>query len=266
MARTHWNAFAGRQVLRPRLPASAEGGRRPATPTAPRFADQWGYESTETDWRELVARDDIDLIDIASPNDTHAEIAIAAAQAGKMVMREKPLDGAPRNQKRWSPRSKRRTCRHGLVRLPAGSGVTLARQIIDEGRLGRIFHYRAIVSSGLDDLTRLPQGGAAPGGSTPRGRQRRHGRPAGALHRHRTLAERRHRPRRRQRRLSSRTHTSSAARRSRSGSTTPAHSWPASTTARSRRLRRRATRAATRRCTRSKSMASTPRSPGISTI
>ena len=55
------------------------------------FAENWGYESVETDWRKLVARQDIDLIDIASPNDTHAEIAIAAAQAGKMVMCEKPL-------------------------------------------------------------------------------------------------------------------------------------------------------------------------------
>src|SRR6266481_650415 len=55
------------------------------------FAQNWGYESVETDWRELVERKDIDLIDIASPNDTHAEIAIAAAKAGKMVLCEKPL-------------------------------------------------------------------------------------------------------------------------------------------------------------------------------
>ena len=55
------------------------------------FAERWGYQSTETDWRALVARDDIDLIDIASPNDTHAEIAAAAAAAGKMVATEKPL-------------------------------------------------------------------------------------------------------------------------------------------------------------------------------
>src|SRR5207244_5412038 len=55
------------------------------------FAANWGYESVETDWRALVNRKDIDLIDIASPNDTHAEIACAAARAGKMVMCEKPL-------------------------------------------------------------------------------------------------------------------------------------------------------------------------------
>src|SRR5260370_42697084 len=55
------------------------------------FADQWGYESTETDWRKLVERKDIDLIDICTPNNTHAEIAIAAAKNGKMILGEKPL-------------------------------------------------------------------------------------------------------------------------------------------------------------------------------
>src|SRR4029450_12385343 len=55
------------------------------------FAANWGYESAETDWRALIDRRDIDVIDIASPNDTHAEIAVAAARAGKMVMCEKPL-------------------------------------------------------------------------------------------------------------------------------------------------------------------------------
>src|SRR4026207_2392843 len=55
------------------------------------FAETWGYDSIETDWRKLVARKDIDAIDICTPNDLHAEIAIAAAKAGKMVLCEKPL-------------------------------------------------------------------------------------------------------------------------------------------------------------------------------
>src|SRR5262245_55187006 len=55
------------------------------------FADKWGYESTETDWRKLLDRKDIDVVDICTPNNTHAEIAIAAAQAGKMILCEKPL-------------------------------------------------------------------------------------------------------------------------------------------------------------------------------
>ena len=55
------------------------------------FAARWRFESMETDWKRLVERQDIDLIDIASPNDTHAQIAVAAAAAGKMILCEKPL-------------------------------------------------------------------------------------------------------------------------------------------------------------------------------
>src|SRR3984893_1344044 len=55
------------------------------------FAAKWGYESVETDWRKLVDRKDIDVIDICTPNNTHAEIALAAAKAGKMILCEKPL-------------------------------------------------------------------------------------------------------------------------------------------------------------------------------
>src|SRR4051812_47924322 len=55
------------------------------------FADQWGYESVETDWRKLIERKDIDAIDICTPNNTHKEIALAAARAGKMILCEKPL-------------------------------------------------------------------------------------------------------------------------------------------------------------------------------
>ena len=86
MGRTHSNAFlhAGRFFDTPRqLTLKAVCARDAAKAQA--FAGNWGYESFETDWRALVARKDIDLIDIASPNDTHAEIAIAAAQAEKMV-------------------------------------------------------------------------------------------------------------------------------------------------------------------------------------
>src|SRR2546422_9167477 len=59
------------------------------------FADTWGYQSAETDWRAVVERKDIDLVDIARPNDTHAEIALAAARAGKMGKCEKPLRRTP---------------------------------------------------------------------------------------------------------------------------------------------------------------------------
>ena len=65
------------------------------------FADQWGYESFETDWKKLVARDDIDAVDICTPNDSHAEIAIAAAATGKMILCEKPLSRTLEEGKKW---------------------------------------------------------------------------------------------------------------------------------------------------------------------
>src|SRR5580692_5132577 len=92
MGRTHSNAFlqAGRFFDLAYQPVLKSVCAR-NTARAEAFAANWDYESIETDWRRLVARRDIDLIDIASPNDTHAEIAIAAAKAGKIVMCEKPL-------------------------------------------------------------------------------------------------------------------------------------------------------------------------------
>src|SRR4051812_1877448 len=92
MGRAHSNAFlqAPRFFDLPYMPVlQAVCARNPDRAAA--FAANWGYESIESDWRALVDRKDIDLIDIASPNDTHADIAIAAARAGKMVLCEKPL-------------------------------------------------------------------------------------------------------------------------------------------------------------------------------
>src|SRR5437764_4079949 len=92
MGRTHSNAFlqAPRFFDLPYQPVLKAVAARSADRVRA-FADTWGYESVETDWRKLVERKDIDVIDIASPNDTHAEIAVAAAGAGKMVLCEKPL-------------------------------------------------------------------------------------------------------------------------------------------------------------------------------
>src|SRR5438105_12772626 len=108
------------------------------------FADKWGYESTETDWRKLLGRKDIDLIDICVPNNLHAEIALAAAAAGKMILCEKPLamNGAE-GQKMVEAVEKAKVPNmvwYNYRRVPA---VTLAKKLIDEGRLGKIFHYRA---------------------------------------------------------------------------------------------------------------------------
>ena len=124
------------------------------------FADNWGWESYETDWRRLVERADVDAIDICCPNDLHREIAEAAAAAGKMVLCEKPL---ARNaaEGRAMIEAVEKAGVPNLVwynyrRVPA---IALARQLVAEGRVGRCFHYRA---SYLQDWTispHLPQGG-----------------------------------------------------------------------------------------------------------
>ncbi|MBS1856673.1 MAG: Gfo/Idh/MocA family oxidoreductase [Acidobacteria bacterium] len=161
MGRTHSNAFRQapkffslpcEPVLKTVCARNAERGAA--------FAANWGFEKAVTDWREVVADKEIDLIDIASPNDTHCEIAVAAAKAGKMVMCEKPLGrnaaeartmvdaveaaGVPNSV--W----------YNYRRIPA---VTLAKQLIDEGRLGRIFHYRAKFLQDWTISADLPQGG-----------------------------------------------------------------------------------------------------------
>jgi predicted dehydrogenase len=133
------------------------------------FADQWGYESVETDWKKLIERKDIDAIDICTPNNTHKEIALAAAKAGKMILCEKPLS--------MNAAEGEEMCRavesaesggaggkgvpnmvwYNYRRVPA---VTLAKQLIDAGKLGRIFHFRAKFLQDWTISADLPQGGA----------------------------------------------------------------------------------------------------------
>jgi len=125
------------------------------------FAENWGYQSTETDWRQLVAREDIDAIDICTPNNSHAEIAIAAARAGKMILCEKPLamTGAE-GRKMVAAVEKAKVPNivwYNYRRVPA---VTLAKELIDAGKLGRIFHYRAKFLQDWTISPELPQGGA----------------------------------------------------------------------------------------------------------
>ena len=145
MGRTHSNAFlqAARFFDLPyQLVLKAVCARNPERLKA--FADNWGYQSAETDWRRLIERKDIDLIDIASPNDTHAEIAIAAAKAGKIVMCEKPLGRNAAEAKAMTEAVESAKVAnmvwYNYRRVPA---VMLLKQLIEEGRLGRIFHYRA---------------------------------------------------------------------------------------------------------------------------
>ena len=124
------------------------------------FAEKWGYESVETDWRKLLARKDIDAVDICTPNNLHKEIAIAAAQAGKTILCEKPLamnaaEGAEMVaavEKAGVPN----IVWYNYRRVPA---VTFAKQLIDSGKLGKIFHYRAKFLQDWTISADLPQGG-----------------------------------------------------------------------------------------------------------
>ena len=161
MGRTHSNAFlqAPRFFELPYQPVlKAVCARNHERAKA--FAANWGYQSIETDWRQLVQRSDIDLIDIASPNDTHAEIAVAAARAGKMVLCEKPLgrtaaEGKTMTDAVESAKTPNMVW-YNYRRVPA---LVLLKNLLEEGRFGRIFHYR---SQFLQDWTisqDLPQGG-----------------------------------------------------------------------------------------------------------
>src|SRR5438105_3853787 len=163
MGRAHSNAY--RRVsnffdleYRPVLKAACARD----TASVKAFADKWGYESVDTDWRKLVARKDIDLIDICVPNNLHAEIALAAAAAGKMILCEKPLAmNGPEGQKMVDAVEKAKVPNmvwYNYRRVPA---VTLAKKLIDEGRLGKIFHYRANFLQDWTISPEVPQGGAA---------------------------------------------------------------------------------------------------------
>jgi myo-inositol 2-dehydrogenase/D-chiro-inositol 1-dehydrogenase len=161
MGRTHSNAFrqapkffdlSYQPVLKKVCARNAERVQA--------FAANWGYEGFETDWRKLVDSPEIDIIDIATPNDTHAEIAIAAAKAGKMVMCEKPLGrNIAESEAMVAAVDKAGVANmvwYNYRRVPA---VMLAKQLIDEGRLGKIFHYRTVFLQDWTISTDLPQGG-----------------------------------------------------------------------------------------------------------
>lgn len=125
------------------------------------FAENWGWESVETDWRHLIDRKDIDAIDICSPNNTHKDIAIAAAQAGKIVLCEKPL-AMNADEGRAMTEAVEKAGVPNMVwfnyrRVPA---ISLAKQLIDEGRIGKVFHYRAKYLQDWTINPNVPQGGA----------------------------------------------------------------------------------------------------------
>jgi predicted dehydrogenase len=145
MGRAHSNAY--RQVgpflnprLKPRLKVLCGRNARAVGEAARRL----GWEEAATDWREVVNRKDIHLVDVSTPGDSHAEIAIAAARAGKAVLCEKPLANTLKDAKAMLAAVQKAgvvhmVC-HNYRRVPA---VQLARRLIEQGRLGEIRHFRA---------------------------------------------------------------------------------------------------------------------------
>ena len=125
------------------------------------FAKKWGFASSETDWRRIIERDAIDAVDLCTPNDSHKEIALAAAAAGKVIMCEKPLARTAAEGQEMVDAIEQagvaNTVWYNYRRVPA---VTLAKQLIDDGRLGRIYHYRAQFLQDWTIASDVPQGGA----------------------------------------------------------------------------------------------------------
>ena len=126
------------------------------------FAGVWGYESVETDWKKVIERDDIDLVDICSPNDSHLEIAVAAAKAGKMVACEKPIAMNATEAEEMTAAVEEAGVANmvwfNYRRVPA---ISLARQVVEEGRIGKPYHYRATYLQDWTIAEDVPQGGAA---------------------------------------------------------------------------------------------------------
>ncbi len=126
------------------------------------FADTWGYASIETDWNRLIDRDDIDLIDVCTPNHLHHDQVIAAAEAGKIVCCEKPLAMNTAEGEAMVAAVEKAGVANmvwfNYRRVPA---IALFKQVIEEDRVGKPFHYRATYNQDFTISTDVPQGGRA---------------------------------------------------------------------------------------------------------
>ncbi len=148
MGRMHAHAWrsAHRFFDLPRTPALRVLVGTDADRTAA-AASRWGFDEAATDWRGVVERNDVDVVDICTPGDTHAEIALAALAAGKHVMCEKPLANTIVDADRMVSAAESATesgvvsmCGFSYRRTPA---LALARRLIEDGRIGEVRHVRA---------------------------------------------------------------------------------------------------------------------------
>jgi myo-inositol 2-dehydrogenase/D-chiro-inositol 1-dehydrogenase len=144
IARAHSNAFrqVGHFFDTPyELELKALCGRNAEKREA--MAGVWGWAETASDWQDVVGRPDIDIVDIATPNVLHAAIALEAARAGKMIFCEKPLAMSVEEAEAMAQATGNlpNLVWFNYRRVPA---VALAKRMMEEGRLGRIYHYRAV--------------------------------------------------------------------------------------------------------------------------
>jgi len=165
MGRAHSNAWLQVNHFFPRehKPVlKACYGRQEDRKKLDEFAARWGYEIVETDWRKLVTRDDIDLVDVCVPNHMHHDCVIAAAEAGKIVVCEKPLAMNVKEAEEMVAAVEKagvpNMVSFNYRRVPA---IALFKQLVDEGRVGRVFHYRATYNQDYTISQDVPQGGMA---------------------------------------------------------------------------------------------------------
>ena len=147
MGKAHSNGFRQVPAFFPELDVKPVlkvicGRNRDAVQDA---AQTYGWEEWETDWEKVIARDDIDIVDICTPGNLHLPMALAALQAGKHVICEKPLANTLEEARELlavaANASKKTMVAFNYRRVPA---VALARQLIAEGRIGKIYHWRAV--------------------------------------------------------------------------------------------------------------------------
>ncbi|SDC65504.1 Predicted dehydrogenase [Paenibacillus sp. UNCCL117] len=145
MGKAHSHAYRDLPMFFPGAPApvmTAICGR--SVQGVARAAKQYGWDGYVTDWRELLERDDIDLIDINAPSDAHKEIALAAAKAGKHLFCEKPLALTLADSREMLKAAEAAGVKHMIgFNYRFAPAVQLAKKLVTEGRLGRIYHFRA---------------------------------------------------------------------------------------------------------------------------
>ena len=145
MGRAHSNAWIKAPLffnihMKPVLKVACGRHEKPLR----KFAQQWGWQEIETDWRKVIQRDDIDIIDIAVPQYLHYDIATEAAKNGKHIFCEKPIALNSQQARQMYEIAEKKGVvhylNHNYRRNPA---IVLAKRLIQEGKIGTIYHFRA---------------------------------------------------------------------------------------------------------------------------